>query len=324
MALTLANINQQPQKFANYVRELLSAQTRLIQSGAMAFRTAQELGLGTFQGAVFDIPFWNEENTAATNLADMNTNVAGDDFTQAAQHVRAIYRGKTWSKADLAQHIAGSDPFGGAAELAARFWAREDQARLLNILTGLFRGGGALNAGFLDSTGAVLDGEIMIEGLGQLGDVKDRIAAIVCHSAVEQHLLTLDEILLVPASDGKSMTKTYKGYELIVDDSMPYDDAGHVLMGAADEAVIFYLGRNSIIFNDEVYNYIRNYSVEATGTEHLAYRRGCIIHPNGVSYTGAPAGLSPTNGELETAADWTLAFNDIRNVPIRAQLVDLA
>ena len=51
----------------------------------------------------------------------------------------------------------------------------------------------------------------------------------------------------------------------------------------------------------------------------LVNRRRFILHPRGVKWIGVPAGASPTNAELATAANWSKVYQDknIRIVAIR-------
>ena len=51
---------------------------------------------------------------------------------------------------------------------------------------------------------------------------------------------------------------------------------------------------------------------------HLINRRRYILHPRGVKFTSSSlAGVSPTNAELSTAANWTRVF-EAKNVRIVA------
>ena len=51
------------------------------------------------------------------------------------------------------------------------------------------------------------------------------------------------------------------------------------------------------------------------GDDILVNRRHFVLHPRGVKFTGTPAGVSPTNTELETGTNWLRAY-DPKNIKI--------
>ena len=142
--------------------------------------------------------------------------------------------------------------------------------------------------------------------------------------AIHAALHIIERSTLIPASDGKSQIKTFQGRTVIVDDACPVRDGttdGKVYTTYLFGRGVFAKGNASL--NDPVEGGVGTRGVELSRTalasdSVLINRRRYILHPRGVKFNSASvAGDSPTNAELETAANWTRVW-EAKNVRLVA------
>lgn len=145
------------------------------------------------------------------------------------------------------------------------------------------------------------------------------------HSATEAALRKLDLIDFLPDSEGKPMLRTFQGRRVVVDDNLP------TRAGSTDGTVYttYLFGQGA--FAKGVAPLDGEPLQGGHGTEGvelarvpldsdtvLINRRRYILHPRGVKFTSASvAGDSPTNAELETAANWVRVWEN-KNVRLVA------
>ena len=153
----------------------------------------------------------------------------------------------------------------------------------------------------------------------------DRLVAVAMHSATEAGLRKLDLIDFIPDSEGKEQIRTFQGRRVVVDDSLA------PRAGTTDGLVYTTYLFGPGAFAKGVAPLSAAPLQGGQGTEGveiarapldsdtlLINRRRYILHPRGVKFTSASvAGNSPTNAELETAANWTRVFEN-KNVRIVA------
>jgi len=161
-----------------------------------------------------------------------------------------------------------------------------------------------------------LNGATFVDATVRLGDRGDRLTAVAMHSATEAALRKLDLIDFVPDSEGKAQIRTFQGRRVVVDDNLPtragstdgtvyttylfgpgaFAKGAAPLSGAPGAGGI---GTEGVEF----------YRDALASDSDLINRRRYILHPRGVKFNSASvAGDSPTNAELETAANWTRVF----------------
>jgi hypothetical protein len=164
-----------------------------------------------------------------------------------------------------------------------------------------------------------------VDACTKLGDAADRLSAVAMHSGTEAALRKLDLIDFIPDSEGKSMLRTFQGRRVIVDDTIvPRAGSTDGLVyttylfgpGAFGKGVAPLDGTPlQGGFGTEGVEMAR---VPLDSDTVLINRRRYILHPRGVKFTSATvAGDSPTNAELELAANWTRVWEN-KNVRIVA------
>jgi hypothetical protein len=226
----------------------------------------------------------------------------------------------------LAKVVSGDDPLQAIVDLVADYWARTDQGLVISSLKGIFAS--ATMAGnkltiAAEATGSVtsatqLTGSTFVDATVKLGDRGDRLTAIAIHSATEASLRKLDLIDFVPDSEGKAQIKTFQGRRVIVDDTLPVragTTSGLVYTSYLFGPGAFGKGAASLEseplqggFGTEGVEIAR---VPLDSDTVLINRRRYILHPRGVKFTSASvAGDTPTNAELETAANWSRVFEN--------------
>jgi hypothetical protein len=222
---------------------------------------------------------------------------------------------------------------GAIVDLVAGYWARTDEGLLVPALKGIFAAASMAGNKLAIASESVagqsaatrLNGATFVDATAKLGDRADRLAAVAMHSATEAALRKLDLIDFIPDSEGKAQIRTFQGRRVVVDDNLP------TRAGSTDGTVYTtYLfgpgafGKGAAPldgtplqggFGTEGVELAR---VPLDSDTVLINRRRYILHPRGVKFTSASvAGDSPTNAELETAANWARVWEN-KNVRIVA------
>lgn len=330
MAKTLISDIIVPSVFAPYALERTTTLSSVIQSG-IAGLDPYFNAIASGPGKTVDMPFWKDLTGSSEVLSDSSP--LSPENISAGQDTAAVHnRGKAWAANDLVKYLAGDDPMRQIADLFAGFWARDLQAMLLKTLEGLFDDtAGVLRASHrLDlyqdlAAGSVTDamrltGDTFVDATVKLGDAGQNLVAVAMHSDVEGFLRKRDLIVALPDSEGKPLIRSFQGRRVVVDDGCPKVAGANASAyttylfgpgafglgnGALDPAEAVEVGRDVLASDDLVVN-----------------RRRFILHPRGVRWIGTPAGASPTNTELGTAANWSKVYADknIRMVAIRHNL----
>ena len=320
-----------PTEFEKYAIERTAQLSVFVQSGII--EAAPEFDeLASMGGRTVEMPYWKDLTATRQLLSDSGTltvNKIAADKDIARIHNDA----QAWSVNHLAKVISGDDPMQAIIDLVAGYWARTEQGLLISSLKGIFAAasmsGNKLSiasetvAG--QSASTRLNGSTFVDATVKLGDRGDRLTAVAMHSATEGALRKLDLIDFIPDSEGKAQIRTFQGRRVVVDDTLP------VRAGTTDGLVYTtYLfgpgafGKGAAAldsaplqggFGTEGVELAR---VPLDSDTVLINRRRYILHPRGVKFTSASvAADSPTNAELETAANWTRAYEN-KNVRIVA------
>lgn len=298
-----------PEVFNPYSVQRSTELSRLYQSGIIT--TVPDLGInGAKGGTTIVMPFWNDLDGAEQILSD--TVSLSVNRIQAAQDVAVLHtRGNAWGVNDLAKALSGDDPMEAIGSMVGDYWARRWQVMIVAILKGIFAGAD-LNANKLDISGnagedAVISGDSVVDALYKLGDASSRLTGFGMHSATVATLVKQGLIDYVPDSEGNPTLPTYMGKAVIEDDGMPVDSGVYT----------------SYLFGQGAFGYADADAPVPTETDRdslqgediLINRRHFVMHPRGVAWVGTPTGVSPTNAELETGANWDLRYDE-KNVRI--------
>jgi len=320
-----------PTEFEKYAIERTAELSAFGQSGIVEMAPEfDELAAGG--GREVKMPFWKDLSGARQLLSDA-ASLTVNKITSDQDIARIQNDAQVWSVNHLASVISGDDPMQAIVDLVADYWARTDEGIIISCLKGIFAA--ASMAGNLlsiksetiagQSAATRLNGATFVDATQKLGDRADRLTAIGMHSATEAALRKLDLIDFIPDSEGKSQIRSFQGRRVIVDDSLP------VRAGATDGFVYtsYLFGPGAFAkgsakldskplqggFGTEGVELAR---VPLDSDSVLINRRRYILHPRGVKFNSAAvAGDSPTNAELETAANWTRVYEN-KNVRIVA------
>jgi hypothetical protein len=306
-----------PSIFDPYVQELSVEMNGLIASGIVETRPDLSAKLNG-GGRTFDMPFYRD-------LSNTESNVSSDDPTSystplnitTGQAVAIRHsRNQSWSDMDLEAALIGDDPLQAIARLVAGYWVRQDQRLLLASLVGVIADNEANDAGDMvydvsnDAAGDAVAGELFsgenfIATEQTMGDAQAGLAAVCMHSVVYARARVLDLIDYALDSQGAPTIPTYMGKRVIVDDQVT------ATAGTYRTAYNTYLfGLGAFGFGEGTPRTPSEAervpsAGDGGGQEVLYSRREFILHPPGFAWqSSSMAGESPTNTELQAAANW--------------------
>lgn len=327
-----------PEVFAPYVRQMTEEKARIIQSG-IAARSAQLDGMLAGGGLTFNAPSWRdldndaERTSTDTPHAEFTGGSAEPDpqkIQSATEIAVRLNRNQSWSTADLAEALAGSDPMEAIADKVAYYWTRRLQAAFIALMNGVIADNAAAPGGsdthtqndFInDVSGAIfVDGvtnfsaEAFIDTLTTMGDSEDQLGAMFVHSVVYARMRKNNLIDFIPDARSEVDIPTFLGREVIVDDGMPrtgsvYDTwvfgAGAVQLGIGTPKVPVEIERKAGAGN-------------GGGQEVLYSRVEWCIHPAGYAYIGTPTNGGPTNAatsnNLAAAGSWSRRWPERKQI----------
>jgi len=328
MATTqLADIIE-PRVFLDYQTNNTPEKTAFYTSGVVV-RSALLDAKANSGGKTVDIPFWNDLGNSEANISndDPASLSTPEKITAGDQIARIAYLNKSWSTADLASEIAGSDAMGRIKTRTDAYWQRQWQRRLISSVTGVVRDNIANDAGDMvndvgtDAVGAPAVGELFsrsnfTKAAFTLGDAFENTGVIAVHSVVYKRMVDNDDIDFIRDSAGNIMFATYMGKTIIVDDGMPAIAGTNrikytsVLFGAG----AFGYGEGSPQVPVEAFRAPNQGN--GGGVETLFTRQTWLLHPSGFKFTSASvAGFTPTQAELATATNWDRQV-ERKNVPL--------
>jgi hypothetical protein len=129
----------EPKVFLDYMAENTMEKTAYWASGVVVNNPMLNAKANT-GGRIVDVPFWkdlanSEPNYSTDNPAQVST---ADKISTGDQVARIAYLNKSWSAADLASEVAGSNAMSRIAERVDAWWSRQYQARLIAMTVGLY------------------------------------------------------------------------------------------------------------------------------------------------------------------------------------------
>jgi hypothetical protein len=327
MAKTVVSDIVIPENYERYLIERTAEEARFVQSGIIEM-DGQFDEIANAGGRIVNMPFFQDLTGARQVLSD-SADLTVNNINTAQDAAVMHNDGQAWSVNLLSSLLSGEDPMGAIADLVGEYWARVDEDTLLATLKGVFAIASMTgnendiaveDSGLYDSE-STLNGETFIETLQTLGDQKQRVTAIALHSATEASLLKQDLIDFIPDSSGAATIPTFQGRLVIVDDTMP-TRAG-TTSGTVYTSYLFGAGAvargNANLAGRSIRGGFGNEAVEFSrealaSDDILINRRRYIMHPRGVRFLDASvAGQSPTDAELEAAANWLRVY-EAKNV----------
>lgn len=308
-----------PEVFNPYVIERTAELSALVQSGIIVPDSTLDT-LATRGGEMINMPFFTDLSGDSEVLSDtspLTVNKIETDKDVARLHTR----GKAWGSNDLAQALSGADPMGAIASLVAAYWARDRQKMLFASLKGAFASA-SMSGNVSDISAelgalAVISASTVVDAQFKLGDAADQLTAFSFHSAVFAKLQKdqLIEWAIDPVTGVRFAT--YLGKRVIVDD-------GHEV--AAGVYTSYLYGQGAIGQGNGAAPVPTETDRDSLqGDDILINRNHFILHPRGIRWNeAAVVGVSPTNAEIATAANWTRAYanKNIRIVQFRHKIAE--
>lgn len=322
-----------PEVFTPYVVERTAELTALIQAGVIV-RDATMDRLVRGPGELIQMPFW-KDLTGSDELVTSGGTVTIGGILTGKDQAQRLLRQKGFGAEDIADLLAGDDPLMAIGDLTAEYWARRFQQIVISLLTGVFSSASmsSLCSEIYQPGGTLTDanrlnGLTFIDAGGLLGDAAGRLTAVAMHSATERYLRGLDLIDFDPPSTGTKMLKTFQGYPMVVDDSLPVET-----VDGRQVYTTYLFGQGAIAYGENtdakaVPGGIGDWHQELArvargGTSEMITRRNIMLHPRGIKFTQAAMALeTPTNAELATGTNWERVYNvkNIRAVRVRHNL----
>lgn len=319
-----------PEVFTPYVEEQSNKASRMISAGAVFASPVLDEKLAG-GGVTFNVPSWNPitnpDDDYAVSSDDPSEIAVPQKLTARSQVAVRLERNKSWSGADLAAALAGSDPMMVAAMKLGEYQASRRQRVLVKQLTGLF--GAASMSGAVNNisilTGTIgtsnkISADAVIDTTSAWGDyAANNVGKILCvHSDVHRNLQKQNLIDFQPTSAQDIGFGTYLGMTLLVDDGMVKDTS----TPSYPVYTSYILGQGSIAFGYARHKFPVETKREALegnggGVEYLIMRDCLSFHVAGTKWIGTAAGATPTDVELATGTNWSRVF-DQKMVPIAA------
>lgn len=299
-----------PEVFNQYLIERTAQLSALVQSGIIVPDSELDK-LAASGGTILNMPFWQDltgDSEILSDSAALTVNPIESEKDMARLHTR----GKAWGANDLAKALSGDDPMRAIADLVAEWWNRDRQKMLFSTLKGVFAAasmsGNALDISGGSGDAAVIGATTIIDAQQLLGDAADKLTAFSMHSAVYSKLLK-DKVIewQVDPTTGARIA-TYLGKRVIVDDGHPVSNGVYTTYLFGSGAIGFGQGGAPVPTETD--------RDSLAGIDILVNRQHFILHPRGVKWNeSSVAGVSPTNTELENAANWTRVYEN-KNIRI--------
>jgi hypothetical protein len=305
-----------PEVFNPYVTQRTAELSALRRAGIIS--NNEELDrLALAGGKTINMPFWDDLTGDDEILSDAAPLTPGK-ITSGQDVAVLLMRGRAWEANDLAKALSGDDPMGAIGDLVAEYWARREQAVLIQTLTGVFAAAsmaGAVHSIASEDSTAVTDAtrinaEAVIDAATLLGDAAGRLTAIGMHSGVYAQLQKKNLITFQPENEQDIGWGTYLGKTVIVDDGCPVRAGTHATTPSAAVYTTYLFGMGAIGQGNGAAPVPTETDRDSlAGEDILINRRHFIFHPRGVKFTSSSvAGSSPTNAELATAANWARVY----------------
>lgn len=250
---------------------------------------------------------------------DGQTDINSTSTDTYKQGIIVVGRAKGFTEKDFSWDITGVDFMSNVATQLAKYWENTNQKILLSVLKGIF--------GIADLADHIYDVKDVM-GVTSLnsaiqaacGDNKKIFSLAIMHSYVATQLENANLLDYLKYTDAAGIQRnlnlaTWNGRMVIVDDSVP---VRNVEAAGDEEAYVEYttyvLGLGAIDYANVGVKVPVEMSRDASkngGEDTLYSRERILFAPAGISFCGIDkiASNSPTNAELEDAANWELVKN---------------
>jgi hypothetical protein len=331
-------------EFLSYTSERIFEQSAFLQSGVITRNAALDARAGGTRVRVPFFDFINPTEEVITSGNSWGTSGAGyltsQNVTADEQIMTILHRGFQFGTDDLSRMGSGADPLGHVANQLAASIAKKKTGTMLAQIGGLFgniSGSGVLGANTQNVTGTTsataanyLTAANVVKAKSKLGERGSELTAIAMHSSVANYLEETG-YMQVQVSGGSLSSasglagvsyNTFAGLRVIVDDQL-----GVITGGTSthlNKYPVFLFGANVIAEGIQQDLRVETDRNKSSFQDLLIVDYHYGYHVAGTKW--AAAGDNPTNaattGNLGATASWSLAYNNIKNVPLVRLLVN--
>lgn len=305
-------------------------QNAFLKAGIFRNRTDLKTMLSDQTGGNFiTLPIKGRIGGDAVNY-DGNTDITTSDMDTYLQSMIVVGRAKGWEEKDFTFDITGHDFMKDIAGQVSDYWDDINQNIILSILKGIFVGSSNAFAtsNTLDITAETNTADQVV-GPATLNNTIQKAAGAnkniftlaIMHSAVATNLENLQLLEYAKYTDENGIQKqtglaTWNGRTVLVDDDVPVEHVAEDTskkIPAYDKYTTYVLGKDAFTYCDcgvkTPYETDRK-AAEDGGIDVLYSRERKLYAPFGFSFVQPSAAIvSPTNAQLEAAANWTLVKN---------------
>lgn len=295
-------------------------------------------------GNFYTLPFYNVLSGEPDNY-DGQTDIQTAETDGDSQTGVVFGRAKGFTARNFVAELTGADPMGNITRNIAGYWQKQDQQRLLKILSGVFSITGASGNAKKWHDNHIVDlgsatetpYKIGLTDLNDLatqamGDNKSLFSLAIMHSSVAKTLENLQILEFWKQTDANGIQRPMNiaaanGYTVIVDDNVPAVPVGgsgenkalmkyttYLLGGGVIRTAPGRVDVPSEVFRDPKTN---------GGQDTLYTRTRKTFHPNGFEFVKPTSGFtsSPTDAQLAASANWAIKF-DPKAIPMAALITN--
>lgn len=292
----------------------------LRESGVLLHDPTIASAIGT-EGNFGTMPYYTDIGGDPVNYdgaTDITLSEAGGDYLSFVVYGRA----KGWKARDFVADLSSGDPMGNIVKRVARYWHRQEQARIIGVMNAVFGISGDSQWAThvidksVDTGDKVLIDETTLHdaAVATLGDNAGAYSIAVMHSAVAKTLQNLQLLEYRKGTDALGMQRNMNiadcnGFTVIIDDGVPVDTTKE----GFPKYTTYLLGTGALRTSPAaVKNPVevgRNILTNG-GEDFLATRVRGVLHPNGFSYSLPASGFtgSPTDAQLFASARYTRKY----------------
>lgn len=324
-----------PQAFGKYIDTIPQLKkNELLKSRALTPNSQIREAFSSQTGTAYAVlPMYGLLDGDVLNY-DGQTDITATSTTTYERGVVVTGRAKAWTEMDFSEDITGGAGFmSNVARQVSEYIETVDQNILLSVLKGIFSMTGAKNLDFVNNhtyditsvgdgimTPSTLNAAVQKAG----GDNKNRFKIAIMHSVVATNLENLNLLSYLKQTDANGIQRdltlaTWNGRAVIIDDSMPVEEAGED--GGEAKYTTYVLGEGAFDYENigAKVPYEMNRDPKTNGgVDTLYVRQRKVYAPYGISYIKkSQVTLSPTDEELENGDNWELVNDGNSNVAKR-------
>lgn len=308
-----------PEVFSEYMTEQATWNDRIIASGILVQDNTIMSLIGE-KGNVCTLPFYTpidaEEDPALNN--DGETNNTPTEVSGKKQTAMLIQRMKAWKANDFTKELTGAEPMTHIANSVSDYYKQvrtKDLMAIIDAVMGLTGMEDHVTDLTAETDSKINETSLIYAQQKAIGDSADNMGLLVMHSYIYARykamgLVDYNKYTVTNAVEKSLELPTINGFIPLVSDRFTVDttDASNPVYKT------YMFGSGSVLTCDKTnYEnpYYTDYDPETNaGVAKLYTKQGYVLHPNGVSIKADKIKKeSPTNAELGTTANWSLAYN---------------